>query len=302
MKIKFASLACLPTLLLLALPAPAAPQSHGLQVRAWIDGRSQLVLDGATAHWEHFDFAAPGRLECNLGAEVQPTFMEDDAWYPVWPDWPDCENRDCGGCSSSTYTRLHDPLPDAEYFPELQAVVGRGFCVLVEWPTAANGYRTVIEFNDNAFPGADWYEVHFTFQSCGVQRYCFATQNSTGKPAWMSLSGSLSTTLQDTVLEANDCPPGSMGVFLCGENKTQLPFANGMLCVSPSVHGLHVMDAPVLVSRTGSASVAVDFAKLPLDGRLADQLTWSFQFWFRDAAAGGAGANLSNALRVTFCP
>jgi hypothetical protein len=30
--------------------------------------------------------------------------------------------------------------------------------------------------------------------------------------------------------------------------------------------------------------------------------TWTFQFWYRDLAAGGAGFNLSNELSATFCP
>jgi hypothetical protein len=29
--------------------------------------------------------------------------------------------------------------------------------------------------------------------------------------------------------------------------------------------------------------------------------TWRFQYWFRDAAGGGANTNLTNGLDVTFC-
>ena len=44
-------------------------------------------------HWRHLDFAAPGR---HYDAEVsQPTYLNQTAWMPVWPDLPDIENRDC---------------------------------------------------------------------------------------------------------------------------------------------------------------------------------------------------------------
>lgn len=303
MKFPIARIPLASAALLFALPtwAAAAPQSHGIHVRAWIDGRSQLVLDGPTARWEHFDFAAPGRLDCNLGVEVQPTYIDGDVWYPEWPDRPDCENRDCG-CSSSLFARMHQPIPEAEVFPVFEIIQARGSSSLVELPTAANGYRVVIEFDDNALGGADWYEVCLTVPDCGVQRYCSATPNSTGAAAHLSIAGSLSIQVPDSVLSATDCPPNRLGVFLCGENKAQLPFANGTLCISLTGHGLHTLGPPVSTSRAGLAVQALDYGALPFDGRAAEHETWSFQFWFRDPNGGGAGANLSNALRVTFCP
>lgn len=288
-------------LLLFALPAAGVPQSHGIGVRAWIDGRSRLVLDGASARWEHLDFAAPGRLECNVGAQVQPTFIDGDAWYPEWPDRPDCENRDCG-CDSSVFLGLHQPVPEAEIFPELEVLQGRGSCTLVDWPVAENGYRIVVEFDDNAWGGADWYEIDVGLPGCGVQRYCPATANSTGIPGYLDITGSLSVSVNDTLLTANHCPPGSLGLFLYGQDKAQIPFANGTLCVDPAGHGLVVVAPAVIVSRAGQAEVAVQADWIPARGRLADHATWSFQFWFRDPAGGGAQANLTNALRVTFCP
>lgn len=69
-----------------------------LNVRALIDGRSQLIVQGNTVHWHHLDDAAPG---CWEGAN-EPTYLNGIAWYPIWPDIPDPENRDCD-CDSSTY-------------------------------------------------------------------------------------------------------------------------------------------------------------------------------------------------------
>src|SRR5690242_6268178 len=55
-----------------------------LTVRAFIDGRSTLVLRGNTVHWFHADFAAPGR---HNGVNFA-TFLNDTAWFPTWPDVP----------------------------------------------------------------------------------------------------------------------------------------------------------------------------------------------------------------------
>lgn len=301
MKLSIARIALAPAILMLALPAAAAPQSHGIHVRAFIDGRSQLVLDDETAMWEHFDFAAPGRLECNLGAEIQPTMIDGDAWYPNWADRPDCENRDCG-CSSSVFYGLHQPIPNDELFPHLNVMQARGSCAIVELPVAENGYRVVIEFNDNDFNGADWYEFELATADCGVMRYCTPTANSTGVPTYIGMTGSLSFSRDDSMLTASNAPAETMGVFFCGKDKAQIPFGNGTLCISPLGHGIQALQPPVMISRSGHAEKLIDFRALVQGGRMADNSTWSFQFWYRDPEARGSGSNLSNALRATFCP
>jgi len=304
MKVSIARIPALSALLLLALPAVAAasPQSHGIHVRAWIDGRSQLVLDDTAAWWQHFDFAAPGRLNCHLGAEVQPTMVDGDAWFPTWADRPDCENRDCGGCSSSVFFGLHQPIPNHELFPHLNVMQARGICTMVELPVAENGYRVVVEFNDNDWPGADWYEFELAIADCGVMRYCTSTPNSTGSPAYIQMTGSMTFSVADTQLTVLHAPPGNVGVFFYGKDKAQIPFGNGTLCISPLDHGLYTLRPPVVISRTGQADKLVDFRALLDGGRMADHSTWSFQFWYRDPEGGGSGTNLSNALRATFCP
>src|SRR5512136_271110 len=67
------------------------PPEITIEIRADIDGRSQLILRGNTAQWHHFDAAAPGRqLFTNF-----PTTINGVDWYPIWPDKPDAENREC---------------------------------------------------------------------------------------------------------------------------------------------------------------------------------------------------------------
>ncbi|MBI5365310.1 MAG: hypothetical protein HZA53_19185 [Planctomycetes bacterium] len=135
-----------------------------LNVRAWIDGRSQLTLQGDTAQWSQFDFAAPGRLDCDTGSPIQPTYLGVAAWLPNWPDASTCENRFCN-CSSDVFTGLVPSLPSASFTAVLHLVQVRNQCTIVEFPTAANGYRVVIEFDDNPWGGADWYEVVLEFHT-----------------------------------------------------------------------------------------------------------------------------------------
>jgi hypothetical protein len=44
------------------------------------DGRSRRTLDDDTAPWQHLEFAAPGRNECNLGAPIEPNPVAGVEW------------------------------------------------------------------------------------------------------------------------------------------------------------------------------------------------------------------------------
>ena len=142
-------------LLLAAFAADARADTW--TVRAKIDGRSRLTLQGATAQWTHYDWAAPGRLECDLGTPEEPTWINGLAWFPQWPDQPTCENRDCG-CSSDVDSSI-PPLPSTDVVVALHLVQCRALAWIVEYPSSTNGYRVTIEFDDSDPGGDDWYEV-----------------------------------------------------------------------------------------------------------------------------------------------
>jgi hypothetical protein len=57
----------------------------------------------------------------------------------------------------------------------------------------------------------------------------------------------------------------------------------------------------VQTTNGGFAQRTLDFTSSPASDITAGS-TWSFQFFYRDVAAGGAGFNLSNGLSATFCP
>lgn len=133
------------------------PSGQTLTVRAYIDGRSDLILHRNTVHWHHFDFAAPGRHE---GSNF-PTYLNGTAWFPKWPDVPTAENRDCN-CNSSTFVGTPQ-VPTRPQTAVLTIVKARGSVSIVQQPGANNNYTLVLEFNDNPEPGPDWYEVTLTY-------------------------------------------------------------------------------------------------------------------------------------------
>jgi hypothetical protein len=110
----------------------------------------------------------------------------------------------------------------------------------------------------------------------------------------MFWSGSASISNDDLVLVAGQTPPHSMGALRVGTQEIQQPFGNGWSCV-----GGTVVQMPYLrTDAYGEAIQRLDYSLLSVGpGQTRD-----FQFIYRDAAAGGSGFNLSNGLRVVFCP
>lgn len=138
---------------------------------------------------------------------------------------------------------------------------------------------------------------------CSIEAYCAATPNSTGSPAGLTTSGSASVGANDLVLEVRDVPAGQFGIFFYGPQESSTPFGNGILCVNPGGVGLFRLTPPVTADATGLATRALDVTDPPeASGQIESGSTWSFQFWYRDPGGGGSFFNLSDALRITFCP
>ena len=138
-----------------------------LTVRAFIDGRSQLVVRGDRAYWHHLDFAAPGRWQDpdTQRAYDEPTYLNAVAWYPLWPDQPDRENRDCG-CNSSSTNGIPAPARQ-DQMAALSIEQARGLVTIIQQPEAGNDYTLIVEFDDGGPGGADWYEVTLHYVTSG---------------------------------------------------------------------------------------------------------------------------------------
>ena len=106
----------------------------------------------------------------------------------------------------------------------------------------------------------------------------------------------------DLVLRVDGATPNQPGLYYYGPNAIAAPFGDGVRCVGGGTHRL----GPVQVADGGGVALrAVDLTAPPADagpGQIQAGVTWNFQFWYRDPAAGGSGFNLSDGLSVTFCP
>jgi len=157
--------------LLLAATGPAVAQPAvdviTLDVRAFIDGRDQLIIRGETLQWHHFDFAAPGRI----GGRNDPTViattlngvpvMDHVAWVPDWPLPPPDPIR--FEAFSSVFTGLRPAIPSQDLTVTLQVIEARSILELVQLPAEVNDYMTVVQFNDNGPGGATFYEGQLTY-------------------------------------------------------------------------------------------------------------------------------------------
>lgn len=133
-----------------------------ITIEALIDGRSQLILRKNSAQWYHLDFAAPGRHEfVNV-----PTLINGKEWFPVWPDVPDAENRDCY-CYSSVFKGVKPVIHPGKQPIEINVLQGRGTVSILEYPSKANNHALIIEFDDNPYGGPATYQIELSFQSGG---------------------------------------------------------------------------------------------------------------------------------------
>jgi len=130
-----------------------------LNIRAYVDGRSQLIMMADAAYWRHLDFEAPGRWE--FGEGNQPTYLNGVKWEPIWPDIPDLTNEFCN-CNSSIYRGI-PTLARTNQRIWLDVVQGRGRVAVIQQPNAENNYTVILEMDDNSFGGAEWYEVNLNY-------------------------------------------------------------------------------------------------------------------------------------------
>lgn len=126
--------------------------------------------------------------------------------------------------------------------------------------------------------------------------YCVTSPNSVGAGARIDASGDGEFALNNLDLVVTGMPHHSTGVIIYGQGATQIPLANGFLCIAGTLHRLGLATANAF----GRATHPFDVHAPPQ--LVAPGQVWNFQIRYRDAAGGGAGLNLSDAVAVTFCP
>ncbi|MFT5050179.1 MAG: choice-of-anchor B domain-containing protein [Chlamydiales bacterium] len=131
---------------------------------------------------------------------------------------------------------------------------------------------------------------------------CSFAANSAGPGAIMGSSGSTSVTTADLALTVTGAIPNGSGLFYYGPNTIQTAFGDGFRCVGGNTKRLF---PSVSLDGAGAATYNLDFVSPPVGAgpnMVTSGSSWTFQFWYRDVAAGASGFNLSDGLRVSFCP
>ncbi|MCU0600304.1 MAG: hypothetical protein MUE70_13735 [Desulfobacterales bacterium] len=126
-----------------------------LNDRAYIDGRSRLIIQGSHVWWHHLECAAPGRH----GGADHPTYLNSAAWLPAWPSAG--ENSFCN-CPSSQYTDLSPELAKNGSDIEITEISVRDDVFVYRQPSGANEYTAIVEFYEGN-GGAAWYEINITY-------------------------------------------------------------------------------------------------------------------------------------------
>jgi hypothetical protein len=182
------------------------------------------------------------------------------------------------------------------------------------WANGSPNYGWVVVGNGNDrwdFRASDWASVAERplltvrwLSACPTpERHCVAATNSASNGAWLDWLGSTSLAANDATLIAHALPPGKVGLYFYGAQRTFVPFGDGFRCVSSPVVRL---GPPASSSAQGVLQRALDFASPPLSsgsGAVSAGSIWSFQGWYRDPnLLGGSGTNLTDALETSFCP
>lgn len=127
-------------------------ETVSLRIRAYIDGRSALVIQNGGIYWEHYDFDRPG------GAD-KATNINDYSWMP----W--------GGAPSASISERF-PLSEAGIglgnvyaIIEFNVIQARNSVAIEQTPSLENGYQGIVMFDDSSPGGADWYEIELVILS-----------------------------------------------------------------------------------------------------------------------------------------
>ncbi len=146
----------------------------------------------------------------------------------------------------------------------------------------------------------------FAIEGGEATSFCSATANSSGTVASIGSSGPTSLTTNGFQLQVTRAAPNQYGLFFYGASPAEVPFGDGWLCVGSGAPGIFRLGPAGLTDGVGSAVRPLDVRSgPPADGagEILPGSTWYFQFYYRDGGASSAtGFNLTDGLRVTFCP
>lgn len=146
---------------------PAA--AYELEVNAWIDGYSQLIIQGSTVQWHNLSWTVPGWEPATSGDPPPnyPTILTtaNMGAYNWTPDWP---GGIFGDQMSSQLTGLDLALAAVDQTVGFTAVAVRNDAFISQQPSAANSYTLIVDFDDDPIGGPDWYTVRLDYTAVPI--------------------------------------------------------------------------------------------------------------------------------------
>lgn len=148
---------------------PAA--AYQLEVTAWIDGYSRLIIQGNTVQWHNIAWSVPGWEPVDADSDppnFPTTLMTADMgsvdWYPVWNTIdPGTGYPAAWENWSDQFTGLTLAMAAVDQVVGLNLISGRNTAFIFQQPAATNAYTLIVDFDDYYQGGAAWYTVQLDY-------------------------------------------------------------------------------------------------------------------------------------------
>jgi hypothetical protein len=141
-----------------------------------------------------------------------------------------------------------------------------------------------------------------TSDPCRTTVYGQTTNNSSGAPALISVTGVPAASVNDLQLRVSGLPPGARGIFFASPVKTDpcVPAGDGLRCAGRHADRFLKIGEEVVADATGVAGASVNLNAAPFTG-LGAGIRRYVQFRYEDPSGGPAGINFSNAAELKLC-
>jgi VCBS repeat protein len=141
-----------------------------------------------------------------------------------------------------------------------------------------------------------------TSNPCRTTVYGQTTNNSSGAPAVISVSGVPAASVNTLQLSVSGLPAGARGFFFASPIQTDpcVPANDGLRCAGRRGDRFLKIGDDVIASASGVANAAVDLNATPFTG-LGAGVRRYVQFRFEDPSGGPSGINYSNAAELKLC-